>query len=143
METTTRTIIAPVLPADTAGRAPAPPAISVRGLRKSYGSTQALRGVDLNVRTGEVFALLGPNGAGKTTVCEILEGHRDRDGGEVSVLGFDPAREQQAFRDRIGIVLQEGQHSPTTTVIEAVPVLGGVSTSPPPGRGPDLVGLAD
>ena len=62
-------------------------AIEVRGLRKSYGETEAVRGIDLRVSKGEVFALLGPNGAGKTTTVEILEGHRDRTAGEVSVLG--------------------------------------------------------
>jgi ABC-2 type transport system ATP-binding protein len=67
------------------------PAISVHGLRKSYGGLEAVRGIDLEVSEGEVFALLGPNGAGKTTTVEILEGHRERSAGEVSVLGFDPA----------------------------------------------------
>jgi ABC-2 type transport system ATP-binding protein len=132
-------------PVSQPARATTPPsAISVRGVRKSYGSIHALNGVDLEVRTGEVFALLGPNGAGKTTMCEILEGHRDRDAGQVSVLGFDPARGEQAFRDRIGIVLQEGQHSPTTTVIEAVRAYSAPYPHP---RDPDevlqMVGLAD
>ena len=65
--------------------------ISVRGLRKSYGEFEAVRGIDLEVGRGEVFAFLGPNGAGKTTTVEILEGYRERDGGEVAVLGVDPA----------------------------------------------------
>src|SRR3954462_15453779 len=83
-------------------------AIRVRGLRKSYdGAIQALDGVDLDVRRGEVLAVLGPNGAGKTTLVEILEGHRAADAGEVSVLGHDPAASERAFRARIGIVLQE------------------------------------
>ncbi len=67
-------------------------AIAVRDLKKSYGDTRAVDGVDLEVGTGEVFALLGPNGAGKTTTVEILEGFRHRDGGEVSVLGVDPGQ---------------------------------------------------
>src|SRR3954471_8823426 len=83
------------------------PAIEVRGLRKAYGSLQALNGVDLTVRRGEVLAVLGPNGAGKTTMVEILEGHRAADSGDVRVLGFDPARRERKFRSRIGVVLQE------------------------------------
>ncbi len=81
-------------------------AISVRGLRKSYRGTVAVDGVDLDVRQGEVFALLGPNGAGKTTTVEILEGHRDRDAGEISVLGVDPRRGGAAWKARLGLVLQ-------------------------------------
>ena len=82
------------------------PAIEVRGLHKSYGQVEAVRGIDLFVSKGEVFALLGPNGAGKTTMVEILEGHRDRSAGDVSVLGYDPGRNDQALKRRIGIVLQ-------------------------------------
>ena len=81
-------------------------AIRLRGLTKTYGDHRAVDGLDLDVDTGEVFALLGPNGAGKTTTVEILEGFRDRDGGEVSVLGTDPHGAPLAWRDRIGIVLQ-------------------------------------
>ncbi len=81
-------------------------AIVARGLRKSYGAQVAVDGVDLSVSRGEVFALLGPNGAGKTTTVEILEGHRRRDAGEVSVLGTDPAHADAAWRARVGIVLQ-------------------------------------
>src|ERR1700754_2693692 len=91
-------------------------AITVRGVRKSYGSVQALDGVDLTVRKGEVLALLGPNGAGKTSLVEILEGHRMADDGDISVLGFDPARRERAFRGRIGIVLQEEGLDPAITV---------------------------
>src|SRR6202451_3168130 len=84
------------------------PAIEARGLRKRYGEYEAVRGIDITVRRGEVFGLLGPNGAGKTTTVEILEGYRQRTGGEVSVLGYDPARRQIELRKRIGIVLQSG-----------------------------------
>jgi ABC-2 type transport system ATP-binding protein len=84
------------------------PAIEVRHLRKRYGEHEALRGLDIEVRRGEVFGLLGPNGAGKTTTVEILEGYRARDAGEVSVLGYDPARRSIELRRRIGIVLQSG-----------------------------------
>jgi ABC-2 type transport system ATP-binding protein len=83
------------------------PAIRVRDLRKSYGSTQAVRGIDFDVEEGEVFGFLGPNGAGKTTTVEILEGYRQRSGGQVEVLGHDPARGERVLRERIGIVLQE------------------------------------
>jgi ABC-2 type transport system ATP-binding protein len=84
------------------------PAIEVGGLRKRYGEFEALRGIDITVHRGEVFGLLGPNGAGKTTTVEILEGYRDRTGGEVSVLGHDPAARSLELRRRIGIVLQSG-----------------------------------
>jgi ABC-2 type transport system ATP-binding protein len=95
-------------------------AIEVSGLRKSYGTLEAVRGIDLSVAEGEVFALLGPNGAGKTTTVEILEGFRQRSAGEVSVLGFDPARRERAFRSRIGIVLQSTGIDPYLTVAEAI-----------------------
>ncbi|HEY2282956.1 MAG TPA: ABC transporter ATP-binding protein [Solirubrobacteraceae bacterium] len=83
-------------------------AIEVRDLHKRYGEHEAVRGIDIEVRRGEVFGLLGPNGAGKTTTVEILEGYRQRTSGEVSVLGHDPARRQIELRRRIGIVLQSG-----------------------------------
>ena len=82
-------------------------AIDVKGLRKSYNDVDAVRGIDLHVDEGEVFALLGPNGAGKTTTVEILEGYRTADDGEVSVLGHDPRRNERALKERIGIVLQD------------------------------------
>jgi ABC-2 type transport system ATP-binding protein len=82
-------------------------AIEIHGLRKSYGSLEAVRDIDLSVARGEVFALLGPNGAGKTTTVEILEGYRTRTAGDVKVLGEDPARNDLAVKARIGIVLQE------------------------------------
>ncbi|MGH3467143.1 MAG: ATP-binding cassette domain-containing protein, partial [Thermocrispum sp.] len=81
-------------------------AISARGLRKSYRDMRAVDDIDLTIHRGEIFALLGPNGAGKTTTVEILEGHRERDGGDVSVLGTDPGTAGRAWRARLGIVLQ-------------------------------------
>ncbi|MFG1951116.1 ABC transporter ATP-binding protein [Micromonospora sp. NPDC048830] len=95
-------------------------AISVRGLRKAYGGNVAVAGLDLAVRRGEVFALLGPNGAGKTTTVEILEGYRQRDAGEVSVLGSDPARTEPSWRSRVGIVLQGTGEFDELTVAEVV-----------------------
>jgi ABC-2 type transport system ATP-binding protein len=83
-------------------------AISVRGLVKRYGGRNAVDGVDLDIRRGEIFALLGPNGAGKTTTVEVLEGHRDRDAGDVRVLGVDPARRTRRWKADLGIVLQSG-----------------------------------
>ena len=96
------------------------PAVMVRGLTKSYGNVTAVRGVDFEIRTGEIFALLGPNGAGKTTTVEILEGYRHRDGGDVSVLGFDPGRHSEGLRSRIGIVLQSTGIDRYLTVAETI-----------------------
>jgi ABC-2 type transport system ATP-binding protein len=107
-------------------------AIEVEDLRKSYGSVEAVRGVDITVSEGEVFALLGPNGAGKTTIVEILEGHRQRDGGRASVLGFDPARGERAFRERMGIVLQSTGVEPYLTVAESIEMYRGYYPSPRP-----------
>ena len=101
------------------GTGPAP-VIEVRGLRKSYGAIEAVRGVDLTVSAGEIVAFLGPNGAGKTTTVEILAGHRRRDAGEVSVLGFDPGGAPRALRERIGIVPQETAVEPVLTVFETI-----------------------
>ena len=97
--------------------------IYVRGLEKSYGSNKAVAGIDLNIEPGEIFALLGPNGAGKTTTVEILEGFRDRDYGDVSVLGVDPAIKGEAariWRNRIGIVLQSTSDAGDLTVKDTV-----------------------
>lgn len=97
--------------------------ISVRGLKKSYGSTQAVAGIDLDIAQGEIFALLGPNGAGKTTTVEILEGFRTRDRGEVSVLATDPAVKGEAgriWRNRIGIVLQSTSDAGDLSVKDTV-----------------------
>jgi ABC-2 type transport system ATP-binding protein len=93
-------------------------AIAVRGLRKSYGDLEAVRGVDFEIEQGEVFGLLGPNGAGKTTTVEILEGYRRRDAGEVSVLGHDPQSPGPDFRQRIGVVLQQSEVWANITVRE-------------------------
>ena len=106
-------------------------AVVVRGLTKSYGSIQAVRGISVEVAAGEVFALLGPNGAGKSTTVEILEGHRSPDSGEVSVLGFDQATAGREFRDRIGIVLQEATvDTSEVTVTEALDTFGAAYRRP-------------
>jgi ABC-2 type transport system ATP-binding protein len=93
-------------------------AVTVRGLRKSYGSFDAVRGIDFDIHAGETFALLGPNGAGKSTTIEILEGYRDRSSGDVSVLGVDPARGGTKWKARLGIVLQTGAEATNVTVRE-------------------------
>jgi ABC-2 type transport system ATP-binding protein len=108
------------------------PVISIRGLTKSYGDTEAVRGIDLEVQPGEVFAFLGPNGAGKTTTVEILEGYRQRSGGEVSVLGEDPQHAGRAWRERIGIVLQSGRLDPYLTVRESLGLYAGYYRAPRP-----------
>ena len=97
--------------------------INVRGLEKSYGSNKAVAGIDLTIQSGEIFALLGPNGAGKTTTVEILEGFRNRDRGEISVLGIDPQVKGEAarvWRNRIGIVLQSTSDAGDLSVSETV-----------------------
>jgi ABC-2 type transport system ATP-binding protein len=120
------------------------PAISVRGLRKRYGDLEAVRGIDFEVRRGEVFGLLGPNGAGKTTTVEILEGYRDLTEGEVSVLGHDPGLRERALRERVGIVLQSSGIYRHLTVREALDHWAGLYPAP---RDVDevleLAGLAD
>jgi len=105
-------------------------AISVRDLRKSYGTEEALRGISFEINEGEVFGLLGPNGAGKTTTIEILEGYRTRDAGDVDVLGFDPERAGSAFRERIGVVLQQSQLWPNLTVAETHRMFAGYYEHP-------------
>ena len=107
-------------------------AISIRDLHKSYGDVHAVRGIDLEVQEGQIFALLGPNGAGKTTTVEILEGHRKRTSGDVSVLGFDPGRNERAFKERIGIVLQETGVERFLTVAETIELFRGYYPDPRP-----------
>jgi ABC-2 type transport system ATP-binding protein len=119
-------------------------AISVRGLRKSYGPLEAVRGVDFDIEEGEVFGLLGPNGAGKTTTVEILEGYRSRDAGEVAVLGHDPGRPGRDFRERIGVVLQQAQLWPNLTVRETHAAFAGYYARPRDvDEVIDLVGLTE
>ena len=101
------------------------PVVRVRGLRMSYGAHEVLTGVDLDVHPGEVVCLLGPNGAGKTTTIEVLEGFRLPSAGEVTVLGADPARADDAWRARIGIVLQSWRDHPRWTPRRLLTQLGG------------------
>jgi ABC-2 type transport system ATP-binding protein len=118
--------------------------ITVTGLRKTYGDLEAVAGIDLAIRSGEVFALLGPNGAGKTTTVEILEGYRVRTAGEVSVLGFDPADRSRELRRRVGIVLQSTGVDPYLTVRETVALYASYYPSPRNvDEVVDLVGLAE
>ena len=122
----------PMLSAMTSTLVHTETAIEVSGVRRAYGPVQALDGVDLTVRRGELLALLGPNGAGKTTLVEILEGHRVADSGRVDVLGHDPARRQRAFLERIGIVLQEEGLDPNLNVGEAVALYSAAYPNPRP-----------
>jgi ABC-2 type transport system ATP-binding protein len=119
-------------------------AISIRGLVKRYGDRAAVDGLDLDIRRGEIFALLGPNGAGKTTTVEICEGYRSRDGGEVHVLGVDPARGGRRWKADLGIVLQSGAGDSQLSVRELVTAQASYFADP---REPDevleLVGLTD
>jgi ABC-2 type transport system ATP-binding protein len=96
----------------------------VQGLRKTYGDFEAVKGIDFEVRSGEVFGLLGPNGAGKTTTVEILEGIRQRTAGEVRVLDFDPDRQKMALKDRIGVCLQATNLPDKIRVVEALNLFG-------------------
>ncbi len=120
------------------------PAIEARGLRKSYGELEAVKGIDLTVAEGEVYAFLGPNGAGKTTTVEILEGHRMRSGGDVRVLGSDPGRSERSLKERIGIVLQETAVDPYLSVAEVIELYRGYYPRPLPlDHIVELVGLQD
>ena len=106
--------------------------ITAEGLWKSYGQHEAVRGIDLEVRAGEIFAFLGPNGAGKTTTVEILEGYRDPTAGKVQVLGADPARADGGWRARVGVMLQTWQVEPTLTVSESLAQFAGYYPQPLP-----------
>jgi ABC-2 type transport system ATP-binding protein len=120
------------------------PAISVSGLRKSYGENEAVRSIDFEVSQGEVLGFLGPNGAGKTTTIEILEGYRPRTAGDVSVLGIDPASPTRAWRTRIGLVLQECELNPLLTVEETMKLYASFFPNPRPiDETLRLVGLED
>ena len=105
-------------------------AVTVNGLRKVYGDVEAVADVDLTIQRGEVFALLGPNGAGKTTTVEILEGYRRRSSGEVAVLGLDPETGGRELRERIGIVLQEGELGTDYTVRETIELYSAAYPAP-------------
>jgi len=122
-------------------------AINVTGLRKSYAGVDAVAGLDLEVHTGEIFAILGPNGAGKTTTVEILEGYRDRDAGDVQVLGEDPqnpASGDRVWRNRIGIVLQSVSDFADLTVSETIHHFAHYYTkAKDPEKVIDLVGLRE
>jgi len=118
--------------------------ISVRGLRKSYGELEALRGIDLDVARGEIFAFLGPNGAGKTTAISVLEGYLERDAGEVEVLGEDPASVGREWRGRVGFVLQECRMEPLLTVRETLEMYAGYYEHPRDvAETIELIGLTD
>jgi ABC-2 type transport system ATP-binding protein len=119
-------------------------AVRVRGLRKSYGSHEAVRGVDFEIQPGEVFGLLGPNGAGKTTTVEILEGYRKRDEGEVVVLGEDPQVAGKEWRERLGVVLQSSSLYPALTVRESIETFGGYYRERrDPGEVIEIIGLEE
>jgi ABC-2 type transport system ATP-binding protein len=127
-----------------ATRAAGEAAIEIDGLRKSYGGVEAVRGLSLHVRRGEIFAFLGPNGAGKTTTVEILEGFRKRDGGDVRVLGVDPEHGDRGWRAQIGIVLQEGRAQANLTVRETLALWSSYYPRPKPiGETIALVGLEE
>jgi ABC-2 type transport system ATP-binding protein len=120
------------------------PVIRVRGLRKRYGDTEAVRGIDLDINRGEIFAFLGPNGAGKTTTVEILEGFRTATDGDVEVLGENPVHAPGSWRDRIGVVLQESEAEPGLTVRDCLELYAGYYRRPRGvGETLELVGLAE
>ncbi|WP_171057944.1 ABC transporter ATP-binding protein [Modestobacter altitudinis] len=119
-------------------------AISVRGLVKRYGDRNAVDGLDLDIGRGEIFALLGPNGAGKTTTVEVLEGYRERDGGEVRVLGVDPARGGRRWKADLGIVLQSGAGDSQLTCLELLRAQAAYYPEPrDPAEVLELVGLSE
>ena len=119
-------------------------AITVSDLHKSYGAYEAVRGIGFEIEAGEVFGLLGPNGAGKTTTVEILEGYRSRDGGQVTVLGEDPAHAGLDWRERIGVVLQSGALYQNLTVTEHLELFAGYYQQPRDvGKVIELVGLTE
>lgn len=116
--------------------------IEVSGLRMAYNGFEAVRGIDLRVRRGEIFTFLGPNGAGKTTTVEILEGHRHRTGGEVRVLGEDPQHADRQWRARVGVVLQTSRVEQELTVRECLDLYAGYYPAPRPVQEViELVGL--
>ena len=119
-------------------------AVAVSGLHKSYGDHEALRGIDFEIRAGEVFGLLGPNGAGKTTTVEILEGYRRRDAGTVEVLGEDPQKAGTSWRERVGVMLQSSSLYPNLTAVESLRVFAGYYAKPrDPEEVIEIVGLAE
>jgi ABC-2 type transport system ATP-binding protein len=126
----TNSLDAALAVADGGAQTKAEPVIRVSGLQKRYGDHEAVRGIDLEIRRGEIFAFLGPNGAGKTTTVEILEGFRHASGGTVEVLGHDPWKAPGSWRARIGIVLQESGAEPGLTVRECVALYAGYYPAP-------------
>lgn len=120
------------------------PVIQVRGLRKSYGNREVVRGIDLEIHAGEVFAFLGPNGAGKTVTVETLEGYRTRSGGEVRILGEDPQSASRGWHSRIGVVLQSCTMPGELTVAELLELYASYYPHPRPvGETIELVGLEE
>jgi ABC-2 type transport system ATP-binding protein len=126
----TNSLDAAVAAAEEGAAGQADAVIRVRGLHKRYGDHEAVRGIDLEVRRGEIFAFLGPNGAGKTTTVEILEGFREATGGTVEVLGENPWKAHGSWRARLGIVLQESGAEPGLTVRECVALYAGYYPAP-------------
>jgi ABC-2 type transport system ATP-binding protein len=126
----TNSLDAAIAVADAGAPQGAEPVVRVRGLQKRYGDHEAVGGIDLEIRRGEIFAFLGPNGAGKTTTVEILEGFRQASGGSVEVLGQNPWNAPGSWRSRIGIVLQETGAEPGLTVRECLALYAGYYPAP-------------